>query len=192
MLKKLITAENCRQCQICCQYDDNDIWDAPFFSKNERDAIPPELEQDITFIVQKELWYPRLERISASDYKCPFLSSVGCRLSSFKPFKCAIWPLYVVRMEGKVAVAYSNVCPFIEDSSEKIMRILGSSFFDHILQIIESNPEFIEPMRSHFSFICYLPIKSSQASDNRILSSGDAKLGGENATTRIGCDNVRK
>lgn len=173
MIESLIAIDQCSRCKICCIYDNDDLWDAPSFSKQEWKAIPQKAREKVSFTVGNKLWYPELIQIGISEFACPFLGENGCTLLSNKPFKCALWPLYVVETIHGNAVVYSNVCPNITRSEEVIRETLGTHFFERLRSIVAYNPEFIEPMREHFSLVCLLDSINGSASDNHILS-GDA------------------
>lgn len=163
MIASILSRDTCKACQICCRYDDNDIWDAPGFTS-------PEIERareiaSFPYYEKRGLFFCCMEK-EDGQYNCPLLSPEGCRLEEKKPFKCAIWPLYVVNLHGRLALAISNVCPTVSRlSNESILTSLGATI-QQITQTACDYPELVEPMRPHFRKLCFLDQDSLQNSNS--------------------------
>lgn len=156
MITAILDRETCAQCLICCKYNDDDVWDAPGFTKDELHKAL--MIQKYPYYMSDKLFYLKMEPDKNGEYTCPLLTDCGCILHSKKPFKCAIWPLYVVNIRDKIALAVSEVCPSVYAlTNDEIIRGLGETIYD-ICAVIRKNPELIEPVRENFRFITYLHI----------------------------------
>lgn len=153
MITNILKRETCANCLICCHYTDDDVWDAPGFTKKEFEENS--LNQKYDHYYKNGLFYLRMEKIN-DEYVCPLLSDVGCKLHLKKPFKCAIWPLYIVKTDNKIALAVSNVCPNVFAlSDEDIMQGIKDIMPD-IKNMARNHPELIEQCRDNFRILSYL------------------------------------
>lgn len=96
-----------------------------------------------------------MEKIN-DEYVCPLLSDVGCKLHLKKPFKCAIWPLYIVKINNKIALAVSNVCPNVFALSDKNIMQGIKDIMPDIKNMARNHPELIEQYRDNFRILTYL------------------------------------
>lgn len=150
MIGAVLERETCKICKNCCWYTDIDVWDAPGFTKNELERA----RMLVADPVYKDhgLYFFKMNK-RQGKYICPLLSETGCLLGSKKPFKCAIWPLYVVRIGDRTALAVSNECPPVYQlSNEELLNRLGG-VIAQIATMIKDTPELIEPFREHFRVI---------------------------------------
>ncbi len=84
---------------------DEDVWDAPGFTKKEFEKNL--IDGNYHYYCSNKLFYLEMEKNSKNEYVCPLLSDKGCKLGVNKPFKCAIWPLYIVKINHKIALVVS-------------------------------------------------------------------------------------
>lgn len=155
MITNILKRETCANCLICCHYTNDDIWDAPGFTKEEFERNS--LNQKYNYYCYNNLFYLEMNK-NNKEYVCPLLSDMGCKLNTEKPFKCAIWPLYMVKINNKIALAVSNVCPNVyglsdEDIIQGIKHILSN-----IKNMARNHPELIEQYRDNFRIFAYLEI----------------------------------
>lgn len=155
MITNILKRETCANCLICCHYTDDDVWDAPGFTKEELEANS--LNQKYDYYHDNDLFYLKMKRIN-NEYFCPLLSDAGCKLQSKKPFKCAIWPLYIVKVNNKIALAVSNVCPNVYALSDKNIMQGIKHILPDIINMIRNHPELIELYRDNFRILTYLNI----------------------------------
>ena len=87
---------------------------------------------------------------------CPLLSDKGCKLGLNKPFKCAIWPLYIVKINHKTALAVSDVCPNVYGLSNKEILHGINNILPDIQTMARNYPELIEQYRDNYRFVTYL------------------------------------
>ena len=153
MIGAVLDRETCKVCRNCCWYTDIDVWDAPGFTKDEL-KLAKKLVADPVYKVHGLFLFKMDKR--QGKYICPLLSEVGCLLGLEKPFKCAIWPLYVVRIGDHIALAVSNECSYVYQlSNEELLNRLGG-VIAQIAARIKDAPELIEPFREHFRVVAEL------------------------------------
>ena len=156
MITSILKRETCAKCLICCRYTDDDIWDAPGFTKEEFENCS--IEQKYNYFYSNNLFYIEMKKNKSNEYICPFLSDIGCKLNKEKPFKCAIWPLYMVKINNKIALAVSDVCPHVYRLSNKDIIQSINHILPYINHMARNYPELIEQYRDNFRTITYLEI----------------------------------
>ncbi|MBQ9437232.1 MAG: hypothetical protein IJU50_02770 [Lachnospiraceae bacterium] len=157
MLSKILKRETCAECRICCVYDDSDVWDAPGFTEEEfqRNAI----EGQYDYFEKNGLCYLNMEKGAAGLYQCPCLTEKGCKLGNKKPFRCAVWPLYVVKTDSGYGVAVSDVCPQVYPmEDQKILEGIRETL-PKILETVRKDPSLIEELRENYRLIARLDEK---------------------------------
>ena len=153
MIGAVLAKETCKACRNCCWYTDIDVWDAPGFTKVELDRA----KKIVAYPVYEDrgLFYFKMEK-RKGKYLCPLLSENGCLLGAEKPFKCAIWPLYVVHIGDRLALAISNECPSVYQLSNEELVDRLKDVMTQIVAKIKETPELIEQYREHFRIVTIL------------------------------------
>lgn len=157
MLTSILSKETCKSCKICCNYSAKSLWDIPGFTNDEFNKavlVKPELKEQI--FSQNRLIYFKPVKIASDKFLCPFLADKGCILEADKPFKCAIWPLYVIRCDKQLYLALSNVCPNIPKLSPTILSTYLNESIERIKSIIAIYPDLVEEPKEHFHKIISL------------------------------------
>lgn len=152
MTEGIVSKSDCAECKICCSFHKSSIWDAPGFTKEEHQAVA---DKGVEFLFENELYYPVLIKVSDDKYLCPFLEKDGCSLGEQKPFKCKIWPIYIVRSNGELSMAITNVCPVAYPKQDQALlsAIRQKDTVAIIKKEIEKNPALIELPKPHFRII---------------------------------------
>ena len=151
MLKKLIDGQTCASCRICCEYDDSDVWDAPGFTPDEWDRA--KIADRFTWCKKGDLYYLDMEKDRDGLYHCPCLSESGCILGDKKPFRCALWPLYVVRNGEGLYFAVSDVCPQVFSmDDEKILSGI-ESVANIIRERVKKDRSLIEDFQAYYRIL---------------------------------------
>lgn len=156
MITNILKRTTCAQCLICCQYTDEDVWDAPGFTQKEFETHI--LGHNINYYCYNNLYYVRMEKNKKNEYVCPFLSDNGCILGSKKPFKCAIWPLYIVNINNRIAIAVSDVCSNVYSMNDNDILQNIKYILPEIKATILNYPELVEQYRDNFRLLAYLEI----------------------------------
>lgn len=156
MLKSILTPNTCKECKICCNYSEKSLWDIPGFTKIEYERTIKDFPhmKDIAYYKNNLYYFTPTKKDDI--YLCPFLSNDGCKLGGKKPFKCAIWPLYVVTDGGDLYIAVSKVCPHIPNIKSDIFHGLLHNEYLEIRKTVETYPELIEKNRAVFRLVAKL------------------------------------
>ena len=152
MLERILKAENCAECRICCVYDDSDVWDAPGFTEDEfkRNRIKDRFDYHKK---DNNLYYLNMEKNSEGLYTCPCLTDHGCILGKDKPFRCSMWPLYPVKHENGPGFALSPVCPqIIKLSNEDIFSGIYEKI-PYILETVRKDPSLLEDFSPEYRMV---------------------------------------
>lgn len=154
MLKSILSQEICATCRICCNYSFKSLWDIPGFTLEEYGNIIrkyPEFESK--GYLKNNLYYFEMNKLDHDKYLCPFLSDSGCILGDIKPFKCKIWPFYIINYGDQVCLAISNVCPNLKVIKYEELPASIYPAIKKMLDIVNKHPELIENNRPHFKII---------------------------------------
>lgn len=117
LLSPILSAEQCAACRFCCTFAAFEAWETPLFSKENVERIskahgpfPIRKAGPDSFTLDLSSWWK--EHGEKEYAPCPFLDSErGCILpEEEKPFDCKIWPLRVMRKEGKLVIALTPTC----------------------------------------------------------------------------------
>ena len=69
-------------------------------------------------------------------YYCSALDKTkGCRLGKNKHYDCSIWPLRIMRFQGKRVITFSTLCPAIQkvplEKLKSLAKELSTDIFAH-------------------------------------------------------------
>jgi Fe-S-cluster containining protein len=153
MLGKVLKKETCAKCKFCCSFRRCSLWETPLFpmetvekladSDSSENSISGKMGEDKLSQTEKKIEFIRQTVGGAAcgqmdlNYKyktddpqeeaaCEFLDpQKGCTLSADdKPFDCKIWPLRIMRKDGRLVIALTPTCPAINEVGEQRMREL--------------------------------------------------------------------
>lgn len=148
MLSKILSREECSKCKICCEFDDNDLWETPIiFNENIQSILNINPSQKFSEFDLNGNKYKILKLNKEKDiYPCTMLDrSTGCMLGyENKPFDCKIWPFRVMRKNGKTVIALSPVCPVIASKPIDEVMSLAIDLKDIIFAQARLHPEIIK------------------------------------------------
>lgn len=148
MLSKILSREECSKCKICCEFDDDDIWETPVIYNDSIESVlnvnPSQefLETDFNGTKLRVLKLKKENDI----YPCTMLDrSEGCMLGpENKPFDCKIWPLRVMKKDGKTVIALSPVCPVVAKKSIDDIKCVAKELSDSIFSQAKLHPEIVK------------------------------------------------
>lgn len=144
MLNELISREDCAKCKICCQFEPDELIDAPTFTKKQMQHIKNNIDKDLEFTKIGDIYKIQLIKYK-SKYKCPLLSERGCVLpNEYRPFDCESWPFYVMKKDDKFVITISNDCPIFAKIDNKILiNFIEKKFLIIAKEIVRENPNMI-------------------------------------------------
>jgi Fe-S-cluster containining protein len=130
MLGKVLKKETCAECRFCCSFRRCSLWETPLFPMETVEKI--ENKKFVRRTVggadcgQMDLNYKYKTDDPQEEAACEFLDpQKGCTLSADdKPFDCKIWPLRIMRKDGRLVIALTPTCPAINEVGEQRMREL--------------------------------------------------------------------
>ena len=144
MVKKLLSAETCRKCKVCCGFTREDIWEIPLIYTENREAVEnktgarliprgSELVFDMSF--DGELSY------------CPALTESGCSLGEHKPFDCAVWPFRVNSLGKTLIITVSTVCESVFSLPLKSLCdfVRADGFSEKLFCEAHKHPDIVKP-----------------------------------------------
>lgn len=148
MLSKILSREECSKCKICCEFDDNDLWETPIiFNDNIQSVLNINPSQEFSELKLNGNKYKILKLEKENDiYPCTMLDrSKGCKLGSEnKPFDCKIWPLRAMKKDGKTVIALSPVCPVVASKPLDDVMSLALDLKEVIFSQAKFHPEMVK------------------------------------------------
>ena len=146
MLSKILSKAECANCRICCSFDSYDIWETPVVT-DEIMQRSLQIDPRVRFSDISGARLFRMEREPDRDlYFCPMLDhEKGCLLGSNKPFDCKIWPLRIMRFEGRRVIVLSPVCPTIFSRPIKDIAAAARELAPAIFEQADKTPEMVKP-----------------------------------------------
>lgn len=146
MLKEILSRGTCAECRICCGFDTTDLWETPVFFPELKEKIKAE-NPEIKFMPYKNAYLMKMfEPDSEGLMLCPMLTETGCALGDEKPFDCRIWPFRVMKLDSRLVITLSPICPSVQELSVKRVSefLKESKLSDLIFKTAESNPAIIK------------------------------------------------
>lgn len=145
MLEELLTLEDCANCKICCHFQEDELFDAPTFTKEQIDYILNVMKVKAEFMQKDDIYQISLNEVDSKGYKCPLLSDRGCILPfNIKPFDCQSWPFYVMKNDNEYIITVSKDCPtFNQITRKKLKQYIKLKFLKEALHIIQEHPSMI-------------------------------------------------
>lgn len=148
MLSKILSREECAKCRICCEFDDDDLWETPIICDDTIEKvldINPAQEFSETEFNGNKLRLLKLQKEN-DIYTCSMLDkSKGCMLGSEnKPFDCKIWPLRVMKKDEKTVIALSPVCPIVAAKPIEDIKCVAKDLSERIFSQAKLYPEIVK------------------------------------------------
>lgn len=106
-LGKILSADSCGKCRVCCGFTRDDIWEIPLICAENRAAAEKRL--GVKLVPRGGEFVFDMQFGGEISY-CPALSENGCSLGELKPFDCAVWPFRVNSLGDLRVITVSPVC----------------------------------------------------------------------------------
>ena len=150
MLKKILSRDACAACRFCCSFRRQSLWETPLFEKEAAEKLR-EQYPEARFVEAAEPFgnaktgrtFMKMDYTGLYQTEDPqeevlcFFNRGGCILPpEDKPFECKIWPLRVMRKEGRLVIALSPACPVVSkvppDKVRDLVRSeIGAAIWTH-------------------------------------------------------------
>ncbi len=154
MLKKLLSREECANCKICCSFDDYDIWETPIIDEELKVKVL-KLNPEQKFVAKGNSSILRMEKDTEEDlYFCSVLDrQKGCLLGDEKPFDCRIWPFRVMRLDQRLVITLSPVCPVVQTRPLSLIKEVCDELAPIIYAQAQKNPDIVKNYIENFPII---------------------------------------
>lgn len=154
MLKKLLSREECAKCKICCSFDDYDIWETPIID-DELKVKVLKLNPEQKFVTKGSSSILRMEKDVQEDlYFCSLLDrQKGCILGDEKPFDCRIWPFRVMRLDKRLVITLSPVCPVVQTRPLSLIKEVCDELAPVIYAQAQKNPDIVKNYIENFPIL---------------------------------------
>lgn len=154
MLKKLLSREECANCKICCSFDDYDIWETPIID-DELKVKVLKLNPEQKFVTKGSSSILRMEKDVQEDlYFCSLLDrQKGCMLGDEKPFDCRIWPFRVMRLDKRLVITLSPVCPVVQTRPLSLIKEVCDELAPVIYAQAQKNPDIVKNYIENFPIL---------------------------------------
>lgn len=141
-----MTKDECAKCKICCSFDSYDLWETPVITDEIYQRVL-ELKPEQKFSDASGTRLFVMEREPDRDlYYCPMLDhKSGCMLKDEKPFDCRIWPLRIMRFEGRRVIVISPVCPTMFSKPLKDLKAVAKKLAPVIFSEADLEPDIVKP-----------------------------------------------
>ncbi len=158
MLDKILSKEECAACRFCCSFRRSSLWETPVIEP----YLMPRLRALCPEAKFKPVEYPAPQGTMTVDLSglyrtddpeeealCWF-NRTGCILGDDKPFDCKIWPLYVMRREGRLAITLAPSCRVIAGRRSEVQELVGNGLGREIFDYVALHPEFVHDYHEGF------------------------------------------
>lgn len=159
MLSEVLSKSTCAKCKFCCSFRRKSLWESPLFD----DASISKLSQKNEYNVigtfenrQTKLDHLYKTADPEEEVPCTFLDPQnGCILKGEdKPFDCSIWPLRIMRKDGRLVIALTPTCPAIGAvPNKKITALVKNGLGEKILDYAKGHPYIIKDYHEGFPIV---------------------------------------
>lgn len=155
MLKSLLSKEDCAKCRFCCSLRRQSLWENPVFVKeslSELKKIYPEVRFKTLSDNIVTLNFDGLYQTDDSEEEVPcYFNKSGCILPDrLKPFECKLWPLRVMRKDGKLYAAISLSCPAIRKNTDEEIHATMEGLSETMRNYVGLHPEIIKEYHENY------------------------------------------
>ncbi len=144
MVKKLLSAETCKKCRLCCGFTRDDIWEIPLIYAENRSKV--ESKTGAALIPRGSEFVFGMSFEGDISY-CPALTENGCSLEELKPFDCAVWPFRVNSLGEALVITVSPVCESVSSLPLKTLAefVRDKGFSKRLFEEAHKHPDIVKP-----------------------------------------------
>lgn len=149
MIRQFTSREDCLSCRGCCSFfDASSCWTPVFLEEEALELKKRGLlkKTPLEFKVPLVSWPSGSNNFICSFFDAP---SSQCRIYSYRPFECRLYPFLINRSQKKVFLSADLNCPVVKrscntkefkDYADYLARLLNSTPY---LKILTSNPQVV-------------------------------------------------
>lgn len=155
MLKNILLNKDCAKCQICCVFENYDLWETPIISDELRKEIADDFP-DQEFIKKGNSWLMRMEQDEDGLFYCPMLDrKSGCMLDEKKPFDCRIWPYRIMNFNGTRVISIASICPVMYEKPLNILveELTKNGLAKIIFDEADKNPDIVKQYQDGYPIL---------------------------------------
>lgn len=143
-LEKILSAESCGKCRVCCGFTGDDIWEIPLIFAENRAKVEEKL--GLKLVPRGEEFVFDMKFNGDISY-CPALSEHGCMLEDLKPFDCAVWPFRVNALGDMRVITVSPVCETVSALPLKTLSdfVSAGGFAEMLFAEAQKHPDTVKP-----------------------------------------------
>ena len=145
MIKQLIPEKVCLVCRGCCRFNKKEsIWSPSLLDADIQGLLKNNIPSSLISGRNKLHLEPHGEE---NNFICPFLTAPSnkCKIYSFRPFECQLYPFLIHRANDKVFLGIDLRCPFVE------VNLKTQRCKEHVQYLTEllSTPEWLDVLRNN-------------------------------------------
>lgn len=143
------TTQSCLNCKGCCKFEEEKLYFAPLFTKDELRKIDVKKAEFKPYKNSNNVYQIKLKKQN-NLYICPFLKQNHlCEIYNERPFDCRFWPFMFMKKNNKVYLCCdTDLCPEVEELTEKQFNELK----DKVLKYIKDN-NILDLIKTHKDLI---------------------------------------
>jgi Fe-S-cluster containining protein len=150
MIKQFIAQEFCLRCQGCCRFSQEDsVWSPCLSDEDLKEFSRNNLSPSVVSYHKKIRLIPFQKQ---NNFLCSLLGQEDnrCKIYSFRPFECQLYPFLINRKGKKVFLAIDLKCPYAEENLEsEIFKKYTRYLVERLnrprrLSILRNNPQIIQ------------------------------------------------
>jgi Fe-S-cluster containining protein len=150
MIKQLLSSKACLECQGCCRFSEPEtIWSPFLLNEDIQELLNHNIPPSIITPSKKIRLLPDSKN---NNFICSLLNTQDnkCKIYSFRPFECQLYPFIINRKDKKVFLACDLQCPFAKKNlstqgfkkyTQYLVNLLNSLLH---LKILRDNPQIIQ------------------------------------------------
>lgn len=145
MIKDILNSQTCKECRVCCGFDESDKWEIPLIYSENRSEIESKL--GAALVPRGNEYVFDMEFDGEKVVYCPALGENGCMLGELKPFDCSIWPFRVNKLGNLRVITLSPVCHSVSDLPLNVLSefVNRKGFAEKLFSEADKHPDMVKP-----------------------------------------------
>jgi Fe-S-cluster containining protein len=150
-LRQFVPNEACLKCKGCCRFrEENSVW-LPCLLDEETQGFLDRKDLPAATLSADRRLHPVFNP-AEGNYLCPFFhfQENKCRVYSFRPFECQLYPFLINLRQGKVILTVDLNCPYVKGKmgSEEFRKYVNylSEFLNAPprIKLFKRNPQLLQ------------------------------------------------
>lgn len=144
-LGKILSADSCGKCRVCCGFVEDDCWEIPLIFSEFRERVERKL--GVKTVPRGNEYVFDMSFNGDEIVPCPALTENGCSLGELKPFDCAVWPFRVNSLGDMRVITVSPVCETVFSMPLKTLSdfVNTDGFAEMMFAEARRHPDMVKP-----------------------------------------------